>query len=89
MVVVVVVVVVRVSSRDGVVGEDGGAVGAGDAAGPVRGALRAKGLLRPGDQVRLPQARAQVRAPPNLSALLLLLLSIALFRLQNVNVLLV
>ena len=53
---------VRVLFRDVVVGEDGGAVCPGSASGPLRGAQRAQGFLRPGDQVRLPQARTQVRS---------------------------
>jgi hypothetical protein len=53
----------RVLFRNVVVGEDGGAVCPGSASGPLRGAQRAQGFLRPGDQVRLPQARTQVRSP--------------------------
>jgi hypothetical protein len=52
---------VRVLSRDVVVGEDGGAVCPGGASGSLRGAQRSQRFLRPGDQVRLPEARTQVR----------------------------
>jgi len=70
-------------SRDGVVGEDGGAIGAGGPPGPLRGAQRAPGLLRPGDQVRLPQARTQVGAPFSPMLLFVLQCCVNLFRMRE------
>jgi len=70
-------------SRDGVVCEDGGAIGPGGPPGPLRGAQRAPGLLRPGDQVRLPQARTQVGAPFSPMLLFVLQCCVNLFRMRE------